>query len=171
MFPGKIISGGQTGADRAGLDFAIRRGIPHGGWCPLGRRAEDGRIPSAYQLVETDSPDYPVRTEINVQRSDATLIFSLPNSPGSKLTQRLCQRHGKPCLHIRVDDYIGCEDEAGREIADFLREYAPKVLNVAGSRQRSSFNMHRFVTKALDAAYLLCEQGPTAVERDCVAIA
>lgn len=72
----RIISGGQTGADRAALDFAIAHDIPHGGWCPSGRLAEDGRIPSRYQLRETPSPDYAQRTEWNVRDSDGTVIFS-----------------------------------------------------------------------------------------------
>ena len=69
----KIISGGQTGVDRGALDAAIELEIPHGGWCPQGRTAEDGRISDRYELRETDSPDYPVRTERNVLDSDATL--------------------------------------------------------------------------------------------------
>ncbi len=73
----KIISGGQTGADRAALDFAIARGIPHGGWCPRGRLAEDGTIPALYQLSETPGPDHAQRTEWNVRDSDGTVIFSI----------------------------------------------------------------------------------------------
>jgi hypothetical protein len=75
MPPSKIISGGQTGVDRAALDAAIELGIPHGGHCPRGRRAEDGRIPDRYQLTETDSAQYRVRTERNVLDADATLIL------------------------------------------------------------------------------------------------
>src|SRR5687768_1765349 len=73
----KIISGGQTGADRAALDFAIAHGLGHGGWCPRGRRAEDGPIPDRYRLRETAEADYAVRTRENVMDSDATLIFSV----------------------------------------------------------------------------------------------
>ena len=72
----KIVSGGQTGADRAGLDWAIRARIPHGGWCPKGRRAEDGLIPAQYQLIETPNRDYSQRTAWNVRDSDGTVIFS-----------------------------------------------------------------------------------------------
>ena len=74
--PGRIISGGQTGVDRGALEAAIALGIPHGGWCPLGRSAEDGVIPARYQLQETDSPQYAVRTEWNVRDADGTLILS-----------------------------------------------------------------------------------------------
>ena len=73
----KIISGGQTGADRAGLDFAIEVGLVHGGYIPQGRKAEDGRIDEKYQLVELSSNSYPVRTKRNIRESDGTVIFSL----------------------------------------------------------------------------------------------
>ena len=73
----KIISGGQTGVDRAALDFAIEHDIPYGGWCPKGRKAEDGPIGSRYLLKETPTSTYPQRTEWNVRDSDGTVIFSL----------------------------------------------------------------------------------------------
>ncbi len=73
----KIISGGQTGADRAALDWAIRNGIPHGGWCPKGRKAEDGPIEAKYQLQETPSSKYLQRTDWNARDSDGTVIFSV----------------------------------------------------------------------------------------------
>ena len=93
----KIISGGQTGVDRGALDAAISLGIPHGGWCPRGRLAEDGRIPDRYQLRETDSPDYPSRTEQNVLDSDATLILYRGRiAGGTEFTLRLAQQHGRP---------------------------------------------------------------------------
>ena len=75
----KIISGGQTGADRAALDFAIKMKIPHGGWIPKGRLAEDGPLPEKYQLLEMSTTSYPKRTEQNVIDSDATLILSTAN--------------------------------------------------------------------------------------------
>lgn len=73
----KIVSGGQTGVDRAGLDFAIALGIPHGGWCPKGRKAEDGPIDNRYQLQETPRADYLQRTEWNVRDNDGTVIFTV----------------------------------------------------------------------------------------------
>src|SRR5438105_2044217 len=87
----KIISGGQTGADRAALDFAIARGIAHGGWCPRGRLAEDGRIEERYQLMETPSKDPIQRTEWNARDSDATLVFSIARqlTGGSRKTVEL----------------------------------------------------------------------------------
>jgi hypothetical protein len=85
----KIISGGQTGADRAGLDFAIETGLEHGGYVPRGRKAEDGRIDDRYNLVELTTSSYPARTRRNIEESDGTVIFSLERllSGGTKLTQ------------------------------------------------------------------------------------
>ena len=71
----KIVSGGQSGVDRAALDFALENKIPCGGWCPKGRLAEDGRIHHRYPLRETSSTDYRVRTQANVEDSDGTLIL------------------------------------------------------------------------------------------------
>jgi len=117
----KIISGRQTGADRAALDFAIANGIPHGGWCPKGRKAEDGPIDSRYQLEETPSADYAQRTEWNVRDSDGTVVFSIAAAltGGSKKTVELAQRHQKPVLHL--------SQEAGpaspeRALLSFIRE-------------------------------------------------
>ena len=72
----KIISGGQTGADQAALDFAIDRGIPHGGWVPKGRKTETGMLPEKYQLKEMETASYSKRTEQNVIDSDGTFIIS-----------------------------------------------------------------------------------------------
>lgn len=129
--PGRIVSGGQTGVDRAGLDAAIALGIPHGGWCPRGRLAEDGRIPRRYRLAETDSPEYAVRTERNVLDSAATLIFCRGGtSGGTELTRVLALRHGRPCL---VVDLAGPLDVAA--VRRWLAEVQPAVLNVAGPRE------------------------------------
>ena len=83
-----IISGGQTGADRAGLDVALARGIKHGGWCPKGRKAEDGPLPPRYRLMETPSADYLVRTERNVERDGAGFGFT-GGPTGNRLSSRL----------------------------------------------------------------------------------
>src|SRR5262245_20122993 len=102
----KIISGGQTGADRAALDWSIRRRIPHGGWCPKGRKAEDGTIDLRYRLVETPSDDYAQRTEWNVRDSDATAVFSIRNElqGGSLLTFEMATQYNKPVIHLRQQD-------------------------------------------------------------------
>ena len=80
----RVVSGGQRGVDRAALDVAIELSIPHGGWCPAGRRAEDGRIPDHFQLQETPSRDYPQRTRWNVRDSDGTLILTRGEPTGAR---------------------------------------------------------------------------------------
>ena len=98
----KVVSGGQTGADRAALDVAIRHDFPHGGWCPKGRRAEDGPIAGRYLLIETASVAYPLRTELNVRDSEGTVIFTLGStfSGGSKKTLSFAKSFGKPYIHL-----------------------------------------------------------------------
>ena len=130
----KLISGGQTGVDRAALDVAITWGVPHGGWCPRGRLAEDGRIPFRYKLRETDSPEYPVRTEQNVLDSDATLILYRGElSGGTELTLRLAERHGRPSMAVDLDDPPAAED-----VLRWLDANRIEVLNVAGPRESQS---------------------------------
>ncbi len=132
--PAKIVSGGQTGVDRAALDVAIELGIAHGGWCPRGRLAEDGRIPARYLLTETDSPDYPVRTERNVLDSDATLILCRGRpAGGTELTLRLARRHGRPALVVD----LAAKPDAGK-VRRWLARHARGALNVAGPRESQS---------------------------------
>jgi len=98
----KVISGGQTGSDRGGLDFAIVYGIQHGGYCPKGRKAEDGPILDRYNLEETSTDKYPPRTRLNVQNSDPTIIFKVDDvdSKCSNLTLKSVQKYSKPYLII-----------------------------------------------------------------------
>ena len=107
MFPQKIISGGQTGVDRAALDVALELGIPIGGHLPKGRKDENGDVlpeDKYANMQETDTDDVNVRTELNVQNSDATLIFSHGALfGGSEYTERMARKHGKPCLHVDFD--------------------------------------------------------------------
>jgi hypothetical protein len=130
----KIISGGQTGVDRAALDVALAMGIDCGGWCPKGRRAEDGHIPSRYPLTETSSATYSQRTKRNVRESDATLIL-LRGEPrgGTLLTQRTAKDLEKPCLAVNVDSPASVA-----EIREWLLSHAIRVLNVAGPRESQS---------------------------------
>jgi hypothetical protein len=132
--PEKIVSGGQTGADRAALDAAAECGLATGGWVPAGRRAEDGRIPVRYRgLVEADSRDYAQRTEWNVRDSDATLVAAFgPPTGGSALTLRLAHRLGRPVLVLDLEALS--DDEAAERLATWLAEVRPRVLNVAGPR-------------------------------------
>ncbi|MBI3292190.1 MAG: putative molybdenum carrier protein [Elusimicrobia bacterium] len=128
----KIISGGQTGVDRAALDVAIELGIPHGGFCPRGRKAEDGRIPDRYVLTETDSEDYAVRTERNVDASDGTLIlFFGEMSGGTLITNELCQVKRKP---VFVVDLMALSPETPWAFRTWFQTNGIRVLNVAGPR-------------------------------------
>ena len=130
----KIVSGGQTGADRAALERKVERGIAIGGWVPKGRLAEDGRIPECYAgLVETGSPDLAVRTARNVRDSDATLILSHgPLEGGSLLTLHEATRAGRPVLHLDLEE-LALADAADR-LRTWLAELRPAILNVAGAR-------------------------------------
>lgn len=145
-----IVSGGQSGADRAGLDVAILNNFPHGGWCPKGRRAEDGVIDLRYQLIETTSPGYRTRTEKNVRDSDGTLILTLAAelTGGSLLTQNLTRKHGKPCLHVSRE---GTENPAA-VIQQFIVSYGVRRLNVAGSRESKEPGLHDWSVRVLNEA-------------------
>ena len=130
----KIVSGGQTGVDRAALDTALALGLPHGGWCPRGRMAEDGRIDPRYPLRETDSWQYPVRTEQNVIDADATLILCAGElRGGTELTYRMTCKHRRPCLQVDLD-----HPPTAVIVAQWLRECRVETLNVAGPRESQS---------------------------------
>ncbi len=132
----KIISGGQTGADRAALDFAIKHNIPHGGWVPKGRKAEDGPLPEPYQLKEMSTESYPARTEQNVIDSDGTVIIShgkLTGKSGSAYTAKMARKHGRPWLHLDMQKTT--PDEAARRLREWIADKSISVLNVAGPRQ------------------------------------
>lgn len=152
LFPEKIISGGQTGADRGALDACLILGVPHGGYCPLGRKSEDGEIPPAYMLIECKSSNYLVRTELNVKESDATVIFMLPNSKsrGSKRTVDFCVKHGKNFVILGA---FPNRDKDATRLLEFLAQHAPKTLNVAGSRESSvpglSDHVHDVIVRVL----------------------
>jgi hypothetical protein len=127
----RIVSGGQTGVDRAGLDAAMEAGIPAGGWCPEGRLAEDGRIPDRYPVIELDTPEYGARTEKNVVDSDATLVLNMGRlSDGTLLTAQLARRHGKPVLVVQLED-----DPDPEAVSLWAGAHGVGVLNVAGPRE------------------------------------
>ena len=145
-FPERIVSGGQTGADRAALDWAIARGISHGGWCPRGRRAEDGVIAPRYALEETPLVDYAQRTLWNVRDSDATLIVSRAAalSGGSAYTARCAEELGKPWLHA----HPGADDI--ETIRAFLAQHRVRTLNVAGPRASGEPGIYEYVFALLE---------------------
>lgn len=127
----KIVSGGQTGVDRAALDVALRLKLPCGGWCPLGRKAEDGPLDPHYPLTESTSVDYAQRTEWNVRDSDGTLVLHRgPLSGGTALTVSLAKSLKKPLQILDLDD----EPEAAA-VHDWLQQQGIHVLNVAGPRE------------------------------------
>ncbi|MDZ7698158.1 MAG: putative molybdenum carrier protein [Deltaproteobacteria bacterium] len=145
----KIISGGQTGADRAALDAAIRFKIPHGGWVPKGRRAEDGWISERYQLKEMPTGHYWRRTEQNVLDSEGTLIFSLgPLKGGSELTLKLTKKHRRPSLHLNLEE-ISVSDSAQHAVA-FIQQHHIHILNIAGPRASESPGIYQAMTDVLD---------------------
>ena len=143
----KVISGGQSGADCAGLDWAIAHNLPHAGWCPKGRRSEEGPIDARYQLTETPASGYLERTEWNVRDSDATLIFTLTDKldGGSKKTAEMAEKLGKPWRHIHPRVHP-------KFIASFLAKNQVKIINIAGKRESSAPGISTWVAKMLDQA-------------------
>jgi hypothetical protein len=126
----KIISGGQTGVDRAALDAAQAHDVPVGGWCPKGRRAEDGSVSETYPLRETPSDEYAQRTAWNVRDSDGTLIIApAPLEGGTALTREEAEARGRPVLHVRPEDPVPVP-----MIRAWGAENDVQVLNVAGPR-------------------------------------
>ncbi len=140
----KIVSGGQTGVDRAALDVALEMGVEAGGWCPAGRRAEDGGIPSHYPLVETRSSDYAERTASNVRDSDATLIFCRRDPDGgTALTLEEARRIGKPVkvVHPKTFDVS--------DVRAWILEHDVASLNVAGPRESEEPGIYQDAQAAL----------------------
>lgn len=147
----KIISGGQTGADQAGLDVAIKLGIPHGGWIPKGRMTEVGPLPEKYNLQEMPTKSYPKRTEQNILDSDGTLIVSHGKlTGGSKLTVDLANKHCRPFLHLDLKS-ISMAD-ADRMLVLWLTDNGIMVLNVAGSRGSKDPEIYEATVKLLNKA-------------------
>jgi len=145
----RLVSGAQTGADRAALDVALEHGLEIGGWVPRGRIAEDGVVPARYTgLRETDSADAAVRTCCNVRDSDATLIVSHgPLAGGSRLTADEALRLSKPLLHLDLTT-MSLADAADR-LREWLHAVDPEVLNVAGPRASEGAGIGAAVTALL----------------------
>jgi len=145
----KIVSGGQTGADRAALDAAIALGLDHGGWLPRGRKTEDGPLPLTYKLQELKSGHYRVRTEQNVIDSCGTLICSFgPLTGGSALTEALAVKHGRPCLHIDFELYE--LHQAAATTLEWLKANRIRTVNVAGPRLSGQPKIYTAVMKLLE---------------------
>jgi hypothetical protein len=145
----KITSGGQTGVDRAALDVALELGIPCGGWCPKGRRAEDGRIPERYPLEEASSKEYPVRTRLNVEDSDGTLVLTAGNpTGGTALTLKLARQLHKPFLLVDL-----ARDASPSVLRAWLQENHILILNVAGPREGESSGIYGQASAFLRKAF------------------
>ncbi len=142
-----IVSGGQTGADQAGLDWAMAKGIAHGGWCPKGRKSETGPIDARYHLTETPGSGYLERNEWNVRDSDATVVFTLLEKldGGSKKTTDFATASGKPWMHFHPRVHP-------KYLARFLATHSVRTLNVAGKRESSAPGIARMVADSLDGA-------------------
>ncbi|KAF0221122.1 MAG: hypothetical protein FD174_620 [Geobacteraceae bacterium] len=129
----KVISGGQTGVDRAGLDAAMDAGIPVGGCCPKGRKSEDGTIPDIYPLQELSTTQYHIRTEKNVVESDGTLILNKgPLTQGTKATYEYTQQHHKAYLIVQLDAEQMIDPA---QVVRWIEGQQIRVLNVAGPRE------------------------------------
>ena len=154
-----IVSGGQTGVDRAALDAALALGLALGGWCPLGRRAEDGPIARAYPLQETPTQDYAQRTEWNVRDSDATLIlFRGRLTGGSASTAEHADRFGRPLLTLDLD-----RASAPALAADWARQQGVRVLNVAGPKESGATGIYTQARGWLETLFRLFAQDGTQV--------
>jgi predicted Rossmann-fold nucleotide-binding protein len=147
----KVVSGGQTGVDRAALDAALKAGIPIGGYCPAGRLAEDGRVPDHYPLVEMAEGGYAERTEQNVIESDGTLILNMGTlSHGTLLTAEYAEKHGKPCLTLEMDD-----TPTTAIVTEWLNRNDIAILNVAGPRESKSPGIYQRAFRYLGEVFSL----------------
>ena len=149
----KIVSGGQTGVDRAALDWALASGVPCGGWCPLGRWAEDGPIAVRYPLRETPDVKPALRTEWNVRDSDGTLIVTLAGriTGGTLLTDNLAKCLSRPLLHLSEADGSATEQE--ELLRRFIDQNEISTLNVAGPRESGEPGVGRFGAGLLEATF------------------
>lgn len=152
----KIVSGGQTGVDRAALDAALEDGMETGGWCPRGRRAEDGEISREYQLVETESAGYARRTRLNVRDSDGTLVLNTGKVDGGTAeTVKHAERMGKPCLIVALDEAVDIAS-----VTAWLSRHDVQVLNVAGPRESRRPGIYREALQFMRSVMKRYRAGP-----------
>ena len=148
----KIVSGGQSGVDRAALDFALENKISCGGWCPKGRLAEDGKIHKRFPLYETDSADYRVRTQNNVRDSDGTLILYVDVlGDGTALTQRIAKKLMKPYLLLLLNGENYSEKIV--QLKSWMEANKIETLNVAGPRESSNPGIYTKTLKFFEMAF------------------
>lgn len=157
----RIVSGGQTGVDRAALDWALDRGLACGGWCPRGRRAEDEPIAARYPLRESPTADYEERTRLNVVDSDGTLILNAGElDGGTALTERFAIDQRKPHTMVQLDSLR--HDDAARVHA-WLAANAVRTLNVAGPRESKRPGVYRLAYAFLDDVARAAPHGEPAL--------
>ena len=145
----KVVSGGQTGVDRAALDVALELGLPRGGWCPKGRRAEDGALDLRYPLIETPSDEYWQRTEWNVRDSDGTLVLTRgAPTEGTAFTIEAAEKLRKPCLVLDLND---APSEAA--VKTWAHDHKVRVLNVAGPRESKCPGIYAQASQFLRAIF------------------
>jgi hypothetical protein len=143
----RIVSGGQTGVDRAALEAAQAAGLARGGWCPRGRAAEDGPVPAHHPLRETPDRDPDQRTAWNVRDSDATLVLLRgPARGGTRLTLERAREAGRPLRVVRLD-----ARPQPSEVALWLAQTRCRVLNVAGPRESEEPGIQAEARRFLDA--------------------
>ena len=153
----KIISGGQTGVDRAALDVALRFGLDIGGWCPAGRWAEDGPIDARYPLRETETVEPAERTRLNVRDSDGTLILgSMSDSAGTNLTLREAEKLNRPVFTASPLDLDQVE-----KAFEWVASENIRVLNIAGPRSSENSGIYGFATRFLIGFLDLCRRVKT----------
>ena len=150
----QIVSGGQTGVDRAGLDVAIKLGIAHGGWVPRGRLTESGALPQKYHPKETSSSQYSERTEKNVVAADGTLIISRGSlTGGSGYTREMAIKHGRPWLHIDLNRMAAFH--AATAVNNWILKKEIEILNVAGPRASEDPAIYQDTLNILESVYYL----------------
>ena len=149
----KLISGGQTGADRAALDVAISLGLDYGGALPKGRLTEEGPLDLKYdRMTEMKSGGYAARTEKNVKDSDGTIIFTVGKlTRGSALTVRKCKKHGKPYLHINLEQWP--KEKTIEVVQKWIDRNKPQVINIAGSRESKTPGIYENVFQILSDSF------------------
>ena len=150
----QIVSGGQTGVDRAALDVAIKLGIAYGGWIPRGRLTESGALPQKYHLKETSSSRYSVRTEKNVVDTDGTLLITHgPLIGGTEYTREMAVKHNRPWLHIDLDRTASFH--AATAINNWIQQKKIEILNVAGPRASEDPAIYEDTLNILESVYYL----------------
>lgn len=152
----RIVTGGQTGVDRAALDAALRMDLPVGGWCPRGRRAEDGPLAARYPLRETESDDYAERTRLNVRDSDGTLVLCLgPPTGGTGYTVACCRMEGRPMHLVQLGPEARVEP-----VLAWMRGHRVRALNVAGPKESTAPGVYAAAGVFLDTLFAALRDAP-----------